>query len=137
MAELLDTNVIVRYLIETPDAIAAKFRGVFPFFEGLAKGKKKAYLPPLVLFQTYFVLTSFYKVPANEAAEKLAALLSFKGISTTEKAILRACMRLLQGKELDLVDAYILAYSKVKGLKGVYSYDQDLKKAGLALLPIG
>ena len=66
MPELLDTNVIVRYLVETPESIAPKFRGVFPFFEGLAHAEKKAYLPPLVLFQTYFVLTSFYKVPTED-----------------------------------------------------------------------
>ncbi|NKB69705.1 MAG: PIN domain-containing protein [Candidatus Latescibacteria bacterium] len=137
MAELLDTNVIVRYLVETPESIPAKFRGVFPFFDDLAHGKQKAYLPPLVLFQTFFVLTSFYKVPTDETAEKLTALLSFKGISTAEKAILCACLRLLQESKLDLVDAYILAYSKAKGFKGVYSFDKDLQRAGLALLPIG
>ena len=136
MPELLDTNVVVRYLVETPESIAPPMSGVFPFFDGLASGEKRAYLSPLVLFQSYFVLTSFYQVPSAEAAEKLALILSFRGIATAEKAILRACLHLLTETRLDLVDAYILAYSKAKGLKGVYSFDQDLHRAGLELLPI-
>lgn len=136
MPELLDTNVIVRYLTESPESIPERFCGVFAFFEKVERGDIKLQLPALVLFQTFFVLTSYYKVPAAEAAEKLEALLSFKGVSIPEKPVIRNCLRLLQERNLDLVDAYILAYSRAKGLKGVYSFDDDLKSCGLQLLPV-
>jgi hypothetical protein len=32
MAEPIDTNVIIRYLVEDPATVATPFRGVFPFF---------------------------------------------------------------------------------------------------------
>ena len=136
MAELIDTNVIVRYLVESPESIPERFAGVYAFFDKIERGETKAQLPALVLFQTYFVLTSYYEVPAAEAAEKLETLLSFKGLVIAEKTILRNCLGLLQMKKLDLVDAYLLAHAQAKGHKGVYSFDDDLRSCGLDLLPI-
>jgi predicted nucleic acid-binding protein len=43
---------------------------------------------------------------------------------------------LLKKKKIDLVDAYILALSSQKGIKTVYSFDNDLKKNGLDLLTV-
>ena len=60
MADPVDANVVIRYLVEDPDTIARPFRGVFPFFEKLERGERTALLTPLVLFQSYFVLTSYY-----------------------------------------------------------------------------
>ena len=71
MADIpIDTNVIVRYLVETPESIDPEFRGVYGFFEKVETGRLSVHLPELVLFQAYFVLTSFYRVPRQEAHEK-------------------------------------------------------------------
>lgn len=59
MAELLDTNVIVRFLVESPESIPERFRGVFSFFERIERGEVKVHLPALVLVQSFFVLTSY------------------------------------------------------------------------------
>ena len=135
-SRLVDTNVIVRYLVEDPGAIDPKFRGVYSFFSKLEKGEVKAHLPELVLFQAYFVLTSFYKVPRAEAAEKLERLLGFKGLDFPQKRVAAACMRRLQAENLDIVDAYLLAWADEHGIEGVYSFDSDLKKKGLRVLKV-
>ncbi len=136
MPELLDTDVIVRYLVESPESIPERFAELFPFFEKVERGDIQVHLSALVLFQTFFVLTSYYEVPTAEAAEKLEDLLSFKGISIPEKAVIRNCLCLLQKQNLDLVDAYIVEYSRARGHKGVYSFDGDLRTCGLQLLPV-
>ena len=136
MPELLDTNVIVRYLVESQESIPERFRGVFPFFDRVERGDVRVSLPPLVVFQTFFVLTSYYEVPVAQAAGKLEALLSFKGIRISEKDIVRTCLRLLQERDFDLVDAYIVSHSRAKGYRGVYSFDGDLQAFGLELLPV-
>lgn len=132
----LDTNVLVRFLIETPNTVPTKFRGVFPFFGKLEREETTAFLPDLVLFQAFFVLTSHYEVPSNVAAEKLARLAAFRGISMTEKHIALACLKQLQEGTTDLVDAWLIAWCKDKGSEGVYSFDTDLRKAGLKRLPV-
>lgn len=133
---LIDTNVIIRYLVEDPDTIHPKFKGVYSFFEKVEKGELQVQLPELVLFEAFFVLTRFYKVPVIKAAQTLELIVALKGISMQDKTLMRSCLTLLQNKKIDLVDAYILALSRQKNIKTVYSFDADLKKNGLELLEI-
>ena len=133
---LIDTNVIIRYLVEDPETIRPKFKGVYAFFKKVERGEAKVQLPELVLFESFFVLTSFYEIPTNKAAQTLDLIVSLKGITMQDKGLMRSCLSLLQNKKIDLVDAYILALSRQKGIETVYSFDNDLKKNGLELLKV-
>ena len=133
---LIDTNVIIRYLVEDPETIKPRFKGVYSFFEKVEKGELQIQLPELVLFECFFVLTSFYEVPNAKAANTLDLIVAFKGVSMQDKGLMRSCLMLLQNTKIDLVDAYILAVSRQKGIKTVYSFDNDLKKNGLELVVV-
>jgi len=135
-ANLVDTNVIIRYLVEDPDKVQRKFKGVFTFFPKVEKGEKKIELCDLVLFEAFFVLTKLYQVPQKEAADKLSGIISFKGVIMSNKALILSCLEMLQTEKTDLVDAYLLAFSKKKNIKGIYSFDSDLAKRGLDPLDI-
>ena len=137
MADPVDTNVVVRYLVEDPNKVARAFQGVFAFFEKLERGQHIALLTPLVLFQSYFVLTSYYEVPGAEAATRLRDLLGFRGLRVPEKAILRGCLETLTKRSVDLVDAYLAALCSNRQLKGVHSFDKGLAKLGVDILPVG
>lgn len=101
MADIpVDTNVILRYLVEDPETIPPKFRGVYSFFQKVENGRLAVHLPELVLFQAYFVLTSFYQVPRPEVAEKLGRLLNFRGIKMPDKAIVSACLTRLSRRAM-------------------------------------
>ncbi len=132
----IDTNVILRYLVEDPEKIAPQFTGVYSFFEKIETGRIVVQLTDLVLFQTYFVLTSFYKVPRAVAAAKMVEILAFRGITMPEKEIATACMKRLERENLDVVDAYLLEWVERKGAPGVYSFDSDLDTKLVTLLPV-
>jgi len=102
----LDTNVIVRFLVERPETIDTHFKGVFRFFERIEAGSLVVYLPDLVLFQSFFVLTSHYRIPARAVAEKLGLLVAFRGIRMTQKSVALACMERLSRESMDLVDRF-------------------------------
>ncbi|MDP2957959.1 MAG: PIN domain-containing protein [Longimicrobiales bacterium] len=136
MADPLDTNVVLRYLVEDPETTEPRFRGAVAFFEKIERGERTALLTPLVLFQCYFVLTSYYEVPRAEAAAKLREVLSYKGLRVPEKPVLRACLDTLSERSVDLVDAYLAALCIQKRLAGVYSYDEGLTRLGVDLLPV-
>ena len=97
--QLIDTNVIIRYLVETPESIAPKFKGVFSFFERLERADCVVYLPELVLFEAFFVLTRVYEVPQSEAAEKLSVLIQFKGVEMDARPVMYSCLQILQKKK--------------------------------------
>lgn len=67
-------------------------RGIFSCFEKLERGERAALLTPIVLFQSCFVLTSYYRLPRAEAAAKLRELLSFKGLRVPDQPLIRACL---------------------------------------------
>lgn len=134
--ECIDTNVIVRFLVETPASIEPKFRGVFAFFDKLESGATSAFLPDIVLLQAYFVLTSHYGVPRAAAAEKLEAITSLRGVHLTDRRIMAGCLHWLTKENIDIVDAWLLEHSRCHGIAGVYSFDRDLEQRGLELLPV-
>ena len=131
--ECIDANVIVKYLIETPKTIESPFKGVFSFFEKLEAGTRTVLLPEIVLFQAYFVLISYYGVPGKEAAGQLLKIIKFKGIHIPEKAIALESLLLLQQVKTDIVDAWIIAYSKIKKIPAVYSFDKGFTVHGIKL----
>jgi uncharacterized protein len=134
--ECIDTNVIIRFLVETPESIDPSFKGVFSFFKRIEEGSQTVFLPEIVLFQAFFVLASYFEVPASLAAEKIEGLVRFKGISMPQKAIVQECLRIVMRQKIDIVDAWIVAYSAANGITGVYSFDKDFTKFGLKLLSV-
>lgn len=133
---LVDTNVIIRFLMENPDRIQSKFKGVFTFFPRVERGEKKIELCELVLFEAFFVLTNLYEVPQKEVADKLSGIVSYKGVIMSDKPLILSCLKILKTERIDLVDAYLLAISKKKNIKQIYSFDKDLSKRGLETLNI-
>jgi predicted nucleic-acid-binding protein len=122
--------------VEDPEKVHMKFRGVFTFFPKVENGEINVELRELVLFEAFFVLTKLYQVPQNEAAEKLSDIVSFTGIIMPDKPLILSCLEILQTEKIDLVDAYLLALSKKKKLKGIFSFDKDLLKRGLKTIAI-
>lgn len=135
--KIIDTNVIIRFLVEAPDEIQSRFKGVYSFFEKLEKKDISAELPELVLFEAFFVLTSYYKIPQDVVAGKLSEIVLLSGVEMPDKVLIISCMDTLKKKKIGLVDAYIYALSKKHGNSEIYSFDSDLKKLGLSLSKIG
>ena len=82
MISLLDTNVIIRFLLsdKTP-----KYKFLFGFFKSLEQGELQVELKLIVLFQVVFVLKSYYKIPKLDIADKMLDLLRLKGLVVKEK----------------------------------------------------
>ena len=125
MISLLDTNVIIRFF--TADR-SAKYKNLYPFFQSLEKGEMRVELKLIVLFQVVFVLKSFYKVPREDIAQGLLALLQYKGIIIKEKGIVLRTLDLWQTKTIDIVDCYLISCLESDSQNFIYSYDGDFEK---------
>lgn len=84
-AHLIDTNVLLRYLIGDVPPQAGKARALM---ERLEAGTERAEVLESVVAETTWTLESFYNVPRSEIAEKLATILSFKGVKAAQKSLL-------------------------------------------------
>ncbi|RLB36044.1 MAG: hypothetical protein DRH12_16240 [Deltaproteobacteria bacterium] len=125
MTPLIDTNVIVRFLIGDDDP---RYKNLYNFFIQLEQGKIHVELKLIVLFQVIFVLTSFYKIPRPRVAEVLTDLLKYRGIKIREKKTIKRMLFLWKEHSLDIVDCYLLALLETEPQNVLYSYDKDFDR---------
>ena len=125
MISLLDTNVIVRFLTGNTDE---KFKGVYDFFQDIEQGKISVELKLIVLFQTIFVLKSYYKVPKGKIVKAMKGLLKLKGLKIIEKKTVVSMMDIWDSNNIEIVDAYLIASLEKNSRSILYSYDTDFDK---------
>ena len=125
-AKLIDTNVLIRFLVEDPKS--SKFENIFLLFTRLENKEEIVFIDNLIIFEVYFVLTSYYKVPKKASADRLLSIIEFSGVEMSNKELIEAAFNRLKIKNIDLVDAYLIELALSKNT-AVYSNDKDLIKA--------
>lgn len=123
-ARLLDTNLIVRHLVQDNPA-QAKIAG--KLFEACDRGSLVLIILSAVLAEVVFVLESFYGHPCRSIAEVLSALIASPGIKLTDEQMhLFALSEYAKGKQ-HFVDCLIAADAKNRNLS-VATFDQGFHK---------
>ena len=124
---LLDTNVIVRFLIgdDPPKATRA-----VRLMESVERHKEEIEIPEAVVTETVWTLEKFYKVPRSEIAQKLIAILSYKGVQVVSPESVIFGLQHFADSRADFVDCLLTANSKLRKIP-VYTFDEtDFKKLG-------
>jgi predicted nucleic-acid-binding protein len=132
-AYLIDTNVILRYLLDDHETYSPAARG---FMEQVAAGQLQAEIPAVVIAECVHVMDSFYKIPKTEIVSVLAGIINFAGIVNTDKSEILEALIHYENVNADIVDC-ILA-SKSSPQKPVVSFDRDFNKlkADVERLPV-
>jgi predicted nucleic-acid-binding protein len=125
MIALLDTNVIIRFLLSDK---VSDYKNLYSFFKALEEGEIRIELKLIVLFQAIFVLKSFYKVSKEEIVECMLKLLSYKGLRIIEKKIVNRMLEIWRDKNLEIVDCYLIACLEGDAQNLLYSYDHDFDR---------
>lgn len=122
MVYLLDTNIIIRFLIgDNEDHLEKSTQ----YFEQIEQGLMEVEILSDVLMEAFFVLTKFYKVPRAEVISDLKTILSFEGVVNKDKIILFEALNIIEAKNIDFVDALICAKCKLQNYEKL-SFDKDL-----------
>ncbi len=120
---LVDTNVLVRFLVGDDPAKAARARALMTRVD---QGQESIVITEEVLTECVWVLESFYEVPRHEIAQRLAALLAYRGIQNPAASL--SALGVFAKSNLDFVDCMLVARSQRDRLP-VYSFDEaDFKK---------
>ena len=122
MVYLLDTNIIIRFLVGDNEEHLAKST---EYFEQIELGSMEVEILSDVLMEAFFVLTKFYKVPKVEVISDLKTILSFEGVVNKDKVILFETLSIIENKNIDFVDALICAKCKFQNYEKL-SFDKDL-----------
>ncbi len=123
MTYLLDTNIIIRFLVGDNEKFLEEST---KYFEQIEQGSLKVEILSEVLMEAFFVLTKFYKIPKDEVIGDLKTILSFEGVVNMNTLILFETLSIIENKNIDFVDALICAKCKLQNFDKL-SFDKDLK----------
>ena len=124
MVYLIDTNIIIRFLVGDHQEHLAKS---IEIFKDIESAKLQVEILDGVLMEAFFVLTKFYKLPKSEVINDLKTILALNGVINSNKPILYETLNIIEIKNIDFVDALICSKTKLQGF-GKLSFDNDLKK---------
>lgn len=119
---LLDTNVILRYLLRDHEPMYLHAERLFQRAED---GELELVILPTVLTECIYVLTSsVYRLPKTEVARVLTELILLDGVAREDTELLTECLNLVADKNVDFTDAYLECCSRRSG-DGIASFDGD------------
>ncbi len=123
---LVDTNLIVRYLVQDHEAHA---KAAGRLFEACDRGEVVVVVLPAVLAECVFVLESFYGHARGDIAQALGRLISSPGIEIAEVPVHLNALDRYRKTKAHFVDCLIAATAAAEKTP-VATFDQDFRKFG-------
>jgi predicted nucleic acid-binding protein len=121
---LIDTNLIIRYLVQDHEKHA---KAAEKLFEACDRGELTVVVLPEVLAECVFVLDSFYSRPRADIASALDRLISSPGVEISGVAIHRDALHRYRTTKLHFVDCLIAATAAAENTP-VATFDHDFRK---------
>jgi predicted nucleic acid-binding protein len=125
MVYLIDTNIIIRFLVGDCQEHLEEATKIFTQIEN---GEIEVEILDSVIMEVFFVLVKFYKLPKSEVITDLKRLIVLKGV-VGDKVLLLEALNIINDRNIDFVDALICAKSRLQGYKKL-SFDKDIKRCG-------
>ena len=121
---LVDTNLIVRYLVQDHEKHA---KAAGRLFDACDRGDLVIVVMPVVLAECVFVLESFYGHSRGDISSALGRLISSPGVEIGGAAIHLDALDRYGKTKVHFVDCVIAAAAVAENLP-VASFDQDFRK---------
>jgi predicted nucleic-acid-binding protein len=128
----LDTNVLVRHLVQVDDAAQ---HAAAEKLLSLATADDPVYVSLVSVIETVWVLRQGYKYPADEVLDFVAALLRAPEVVVEESRLVSSALVHARAGRFDLADAVIAAAGRRAGCSVTYTFDRKaVNLPGMALL---
>ena len=121
---LVDTNLIVRYLVQDNEKHA---KAAGRLFDACDRGDLVIVLLPVVLAECVFVLESFYGHARGDIASALGRLISSPGVEIGSASIHLDALDRYRKTKVHFVDCLIAATAATEDMP-IASFDRDLRK---------
>jgi predicted nucleic-acid-binding protein len=121
----LDTNVLVRFLVEDDKAQSAKAARLV---ERAVARNERLFVSDLVLCETVWVMLSAYQVPRAAVGEVLGQLLQAAHLSFRDMDGLQRALEAFAAGKGDFADYVIQEHARAAGCDVVVTFDRALLK---------
>ncbi len=119
---LIDTNVILKYLLKDNEELYTKAEKVF---NEVMEGKAKVIILESVVAELVYVLQRLYKVSRKEVSEVLRELIELRSVKVHNKGKVLKALEIFSTKNLDFVDCLLCAYGEENKL---ITFDKGLSR---------
>lgn len=123
----LDTNILVRFI--TKDS-QEQFQKVVKLFYQLELENKQAYISMLVILETIWVLSHFYKVERLQIIDNLLPLFNTKILMIENTNYLKSILLNAKNNTFDLPDLMIACCYEVANHLPIMTFDKKASKYG-------
>jgi predicted nucleic-acid-binding protein len=121
--KLLDTNVIIRFLLRD---VESQYKQAYLWFKEAEQRAFTVVITPLVLAETCYVLSSFYKQDRETISATLNTFIEQPWMEVEEKAAIIATWPHYRAG-LHFVDSFLLARAEVYD-EDILTFDRQLQK---------
>ena len=121
---LVDTNLIVRYLVQDHEKHA---KAAGKLFDACDRGDVVIVVLPAVLAECVFVLESFYEHPRGHISSALGRLISSPGVEIGGATIHLDALERYRNTKVHFVDCLLAATAAAEDTP-VATFDQDFRK---------
>ena len=121
---LLDTNIILRYLLRDNEA---QYKVIEKVLQSIRIGERKAIITDGVFAECVYVLGKFYKVPKTEIVAQLEIIFSYSGILDNYNVNLFNALNIFKQNNIDIVDAILLEIADSNNLE-MMTFDKGIKR---------
>lgn len=120
----IDSNMFIRFVAGDHPEQKAK---AAELFRKIDKGEITAIVPPIVIFESVFTLSSprLYNLSRVQIVGMLETLVRSPHIKMIDRPQILAAFDLYLGTNLPFGDCYIVATLKKFGSRTIYSFDED------------
>jgi len=121
----VDTNYFLRFLLKDVEKQHQKAKELF--LKG-AEGQRQLFTSLIVIFEIYWVLTSFYQKKKGRVVKLLEKIFDLGFIEIENRVLLEEALRVYKKVNLDFEDCYNLVLARKKKIKEFRTFDEGLRK---------
>ncbi len=121
----VDTNVLLRFITAAPAEQAAQARKLFAAAE---RGEVRLVLDEIIVAETVWVLSSFYKFSKADIKEVLLPILANEGIELHDKRDMLLALTLFADLNVDFVDALVSVHMDHGDVHEIVTFDKHFDR---------
>ena len=121
---LLDTNVLIRFLVHDDPVQSPQADALFAHADG---GECMLILTDVAIAESVWVLSVAYKIERGRIADSLSTLMGKAGIRCLNRECMLDALARFKSTTCDFLDCYLAAMAVDSG-NSVASFDRDMRK---------
>ena len=121
----VDTNILLRFITAAPIEQAVQARELFAAAE---RGEIALILDEIIVAETVWVLSSFYKFSKKEIKEVLLPLLANGGIEVRKERDILLALTLFADMNVDFADALVSVHMDRTSVSDIVTFDKHFQR---------